>query len=179
MRGRAERRRWGARIMPRGSGARRWAATELEGLVQQFSRAAGGPCPLPLLPRLQRRDTAAEGYGMALRWVSSRMAHLVDFAGRRSVHTPPRHAHARQHENQVPLFLLRKILERQCASADEATGLLAWMVTGLMKDKLQAHLLDGGGRCQQQLPRRWLRHRGAGRGWQGRGGAAEAGRRRL
>ena len=54
------------------------------------------------------------------------------------------------HQNQVPLLVLRKILELQCASADEAAGLLAWMVTGLMKDKLHAHLLDGGGRCQRQ-----------------------------
>ncbi|RLN32959.1 putative UPF0481 protein [Panicum miliaceum] len=37
-------------------------------------------------------------------------------------------------EDLVPLFLLRKILEPQCASTDEAAGLFAWMVTGLMKE---------------------------------------------
>jgi len=83
------------------------------------------------------------------------------------------------HENQVPLLVLRKILEPQCASADEAAGLLACLVTELMKDKLHGHLLNGGGRCQRQLPRRRLRHRGAGRRWRGRGGVAEAGRQRL
>ncbi|RLN39525.1 putative UPF0481 protein [Panicum miliaceum] len=55
---------------------------------------------------------------------------------------PPRHAHAVTLENQVPLFLLRKILEPQCASAGEAAGLFAWMVTGLMKELCPFKMMD-------------------------------------
>ncbi|KAG2609825.1 putative UPF0481 protein At3g02645 [Panicum virgatum] len=92
-----------------------------------------------LLEFLQIYDAAAAadddegGGGRALRRLPSRMAHLVDFAGRKSAHNLILRDMLML-ENQVPLFLLRRILEPQCASADEAAGLLARMVTGLMKE---------------------------------------------
>ncbi|XP_062227519.1 putative UPF0481 protein At3g02645 [Phragmites australis] len=95
-----------------------------------------------LLEFLQIYAVAAdEGDGRVLRRVSSRMAHLVDFAGRKSAH----YLILRDMlmlENQIPLFLLRKILEPQCASADEAGELLARMVTGLMKELCPFKMMD-------------------------------------
>ncbi|KAJ1258276.1 hypothetical protein BS78_10G062800 [Paspalum vaginatum] len=73
------------------------------------------------------------GGGRALRRVSSRMAHLVDFTGRTCTHGLILRDMLML-ENQVPLFLLRKMLEPQCASSDEAAELLARMVTGIMKE---------------------------------------------
>jgi hypothetical protein len=46
-------------------------------------------------------------------------------------------------ENQIPLFLLRKILEPQCASGEEASELIASMVTGLMKELCPFKMMDG------------------------------------
>ncbi|CAM0913076.1 unnamed protein product [Alopecurus aequalis] len=46
-------------------------------------------------------------------------------------------------ENQIPLFLLRKILEPQCASVEEASELLLSMVTGLMKELCPFKMMDG------------------------------------
>ncbi|KAF8733015.1 hypothetical protein HU200_015372 [Digitaria exilis] len=78
---------------------------------------------------------AGDGGGKAatLRRVSSRMQHLVDFTGRKSAHNLILRDMLML-ENQVPMFLLRKILEPQCSSADDAGELLARMVTGLMKE---------------------------------------------
>nr|CAB3467237.1 unnamed protein product [Digitaria exilis] len=73
------------------------------------------------------------GKAAALRRVSSRMQHLVDFTGRKSAHNLILRDMLML-ENQVPMFLLRKILEPQCSSADDAGELLARMVTGLMKE---------------------------------------------
>ncbi|KAF8733011.1 hypothetical protein HU200_015368 [Digitaria exilis] len=73
------------------------------------------------------------GKAAALRRVSSRMQHLVDFAGRKSAHNLILRDMLML-ENQVPLFLLRRILEPQCVSTDDAGELLARMVTGLMKE---------------------------------------------
>ncbi|KAG2604567.1 putative UPF0481 protein At3g02645 [Panicum virgatum] len=132
------------------------AGLKLEGLVQQFARLerkvrahyhryldfSGETLAWTmvvdgafLLEFLQIYAAAAddEAGGRALRRVSSRMAHLVDFAGRKSAHNLILRDMLML-ENQVPLFLLRKILEPQCPSADEAAGLLARMVTGLMKE---------------------------------------------
>ncbi|XP_022681635.1 putative UPF0481 protein At3g02645 [Setaria italica] len=77
-------------------------------------------------------DVAA-GDGKALRRVSSRMQHLVDFTGRKSAHNLILRDMLML-ENQIPLFLLRRILEPQCASTDESGELLARMVTGLMRE---------------------------------------------
>ncbi|CAN6214871.1 unnamed protein product [Urochloa humidicola] len=81
----------------------------------------------------------AGGDGKAMRRVPSRMAHLVDFAGRKSAHGLILRDMLML-ENQVPLFLLRRILEPQCGASSSAGGgddageLLARMVTGLMKE---------------------------------------------
>jgi hypothetical protein len=74
-----------------------------------------------------------EGGGRALRRVSSRMQHLVDFAGRKSAHNLILRDMLML-ENQVPLFLLRRILEPQYATAGEAGELLGRMVAGLMRE---------------------------------------------
>jgi len=136
------------------------AGLKLEGLVQQFVRLerrvrahyhryldfSGETLAWTmvvdgafLLEFLQIYDAAAAadddegGGGRALRRLPSRMAHLVDFAGRKSAHNLILRDMLML-ENQVPLFLLRRILEPQCASADEAGELLARMVTGLVKE---------------------------------------------
>ncbi|KAL6898029.1 hypothetical protein ACP4OV_006625 [Aristida adscensionis] len=84
---------------------------------------------------------AAEGDGRALRRVSSRMQHLVDFAGRNSAHNLILRDMLML-ENQVPLFLLRKILDPQCASGEESGELLSRMVTGLMKELCPFKMMD-------------------------------------
>ncbi|CAM0913075.1 unnamed protein product [Alopecurus aequalis] len=84
---------------------------------------------------------AAEGKP-AMRRISSRMAHLVDFAGRKSAHGLILRDMLML-ENQIPLFLLRKILEPQCASPEEAGQLLASMVTGLMMELCPFKMRDG------------------------------------
>ncbi|EER87965.1 putative UPF0481 protein At3g02645 [Sorghum bicolor] len=83
----------------------------------------------------------AAGDGKALRRVTSRMQHLVDFAGRKSAHSLILRDMLML-ENQVPLFLLRRILEPQCASPGEAGELLPRMVTGLMKELCPFKMLD-------------------------------------
>ncbi|KAK9923042.1 hypothetical protein M0R45_031477 [Rubus argutus] len=65
--------------------------------------------------------------------VSSRMAHLVDHAGRKSAH----HAILRDMvmlENQIPLFVLRKVLEFQFPSLECADDMLLSMLMGLCKE---------------------------------------------
>jgi hypothetical protein len=66
----------------------------------------------------------------------------VDFAGRKSAHGLILRDMLML-ENQIPLFLLRKILEPQCASPEEAGGLLAGMVTGFMKELFPFKMIDG------------------------------------
>ncbi|PWZ06129.1 putative UPF0481 protein [Zea mays] len=86
--------------------------------------------------------TTGSGDGKALRrGVSSRMQHLVDYAGRKSAHSLILRDMLML-ENQVPLFLLRRILEPQCASPGEAGELLPRMVTGLMKELCPLKMLD-------------------------------------
>ncbi|XP_020090328.1 putative UPF0481 protein At3g02645 [Ananas comosus] len=69
----------------------------------------------------------------ALKRVSSRMAHLVDFAGRKSAHNSILRDSIML-ENQIPLFLLRKILDLQCASAQDSNNLLDRMLAGYVKE---------------------------------------------
>ncbi|CAD6340051.1 unnamed protein product [Miscanthus lutarioriparius] len=85
-------------------------------------------------------DDEGDG-GRALRRVSSRMAHLVDFTGRKSAHNLILRDMLML-ENQVPLFLLRKILEPQHPSVDEAGETLARMVTGLTKELCPFKMMD-------------------------------------
>ncbi|CAL5051382.1 unnamed protein product [Urochloa decumbens] len=107
-----------------------------------------------------------DGAGKALRRVPSRMAHLVDFTGRKAAHNLILRDMLML-ENQVPLFLLRRILEPQCGASasagggvgDDAGELLERMVAGIMRELCpfkmmesfpavdvakHAHLLEGG-----------------------------------
>ncbi|CAN6164882.1 unnamed protein product [Urochloa humidicola] len=77
-----------------------------------------------------------DGGAKALRRLPSRMAHLVDFAGRKAAHNLILRDMLML-ENQVPLFLLRRILEPQCgapSAGGDAGELLARMVAGLMRE---------------------------------------------
>ncbi|TYH70657.1 hypothetical protein ES332_D05G131700v1 [Gossypium tomentosum] len=71
--------------------------------------------------------------GKSLTRVSSRMSHLVDYAGRKSAHNAILRD-IMMLENQIPLFVLRKILEVQSASLEQADDLLLSMITGLCKE---------------------------------------------
>ncbi|KAF8041759.1 hypothetical protein BT93_A0380 [Corymbia citriodora subsp. variegata] len=88
--------------------------------------------------------------------VSSRMSHLVDYTGRKSAHNAIIKDIVML-ENQIPLFILRKMLEFQFASLDEADDMLHAKLLGFYKEvspfklmeslpKIQvsacAHLLD-------------------------------------
>lgn len=71
--------------------------------------------------------------GKTLTRVSSRMAHLVDYAGRKSAH----HTILRDFvmlENQIPLFVLRKVLEFQFPTLECADDMLLSMLMGLCKE---------------------------------------------
>ncbi|XAR53707.1 hypothetical protein NMG60_11022360 [Bertholletia excelsa] len=71
--------------------------------------------------------------GKVLAAVSSRMSHLVDSSGSKSAYN----AIVRDLvmlENQIPFFLLRKILELQLLSLELADGMLLSMMIGLCKE---------------------------------------------
>ncbi|KAJ4792582.1 hypothetical protein LUZ62_043828 [Rhynchospora pubera] len=71
--------------------------------------------------------------GKPLRRLSSRMSHLVDFAGRKSAHNLILRD-SMMLENQIPLFLLKRIIDPQCTSSEEADKMLTNMLTGYMKE---------------------------------------------
>lgn len=72
--------------------------------------------------------------GKVLTTVSSlRMSHLVDAAGRKSAHNAILRDLAML-ENQIPLFVLRKILELQFSSLELADDMLVSMLVGLCKE---------------------------------------------
>ncbi|XP_057968431.1 putative UPF0481 protein At3g02645 [Malania oleifera] len=88
--------------------------------------------------------------------VSSRMSHLVDYAGRKSAHNAILRDMVML-ENQIPMFVSRKMLEFQFLSLESADEMLLSMLTGVFKElfpfkmmedfpKIQvcesAHLLD-------------------------------------
>ncbi|CAA2994346.1 UPF0481 At3g02645 [Olea europaea subsp. europaea] len=94
--------------------------------------------------------------GKVLTKVSSTMFHLIDVSGRKSAHNAILRDMVML-ENQIPLFSLRKILEFQFSSLEEADSALHSMLTGFSKElspfkKIQewpnfqvvecAHLLD-------------------------------------
>ncbi|XP_034680379.1 putative UPF0481 protein At3g02645 [Vitis riparia] len=94
--------------------------------------------------------------GWLLTRVSSRMSHLVDYAGTKSAHNAILRDMVMV-ENQIPLFVLRKVLEFQFPTLDQADDMLRSMLAGFgedlcpfrMKEDLtqihveeQAHLLD-------------------------------------
>ncbi|XP_068304108.1 putative UPF0481 protein At3g02645 [Pyrus communis] len=71
--------------------------------------------------------------GKILTRVSSKMSRLVDYSGRNSAH----HAILRDLvmlENQIPLFVLRKMLEFQFQSLETADEMLLSMLMGLCKE---------------------------------------------
>ncbi|KAL9371164.1 hypothetical protein Peur_036304 [Populus x canadensis] len=72
--------------------------------------------------------------GIAITRVSSRsMSHLVDYAGRKSAHNAILRDMAML-ENQIPLFVLRKILEVQLSSLELADDMLCSMLLGFCKE---------------------------------------------
>lgn len=71
--------------------------------------------------------------GKILTRVSSRMSHLVDVAGRKSAHNAILRDMVML-ENQIPLFLLRKMLEFQFSSLELADAMLLSMLMGLCKE---------------------------------------------
>ncbi|XP_034704246.1 putative UPF0481 protein At3g02645 [Vitis riparia] len=94
--------------------------------------------------------------GRMLTRVSSRMSHLVDYAGTKSAHNAILRDMVML-ENQIPLLVLRQVLEFQFSSLDQADDMLCSMLTGFGQDlcpfgmmenlpKIQveeyAHLLD-------------------------------------
>lgn len=70
--------------------------------------------------------------GMKITRVSSRMSHLVDYAGRKSSHNAILRDLVML-ENQIPLFILRKILEVQFSSLELADDMLLSMLVGFCK----------------------------------------------
>ncbi|XP_059639277.1 putative UPF0481 protein At3g02645 [Cornus florida] len=68
--------------------------------------------------------------GKTLTRVSSRMSHLVDIAGRKSAHNAILRDMVML-ENQIPLFLLRKVLEFQFSSLELSDDMLQSMLMGL------------------------------------------------
>ncbi|XP_058111593.1 putative UPF0481 protein At3g02645 [Magnolia sinica] len=71
--------------------------------------------------------------GKVLERVSSRMSHLVDYEGRRSAHNAILRD-IMMLENQIPLFLLRKMLDSQRPSTQEADEELSSILMGLCKE---------------------------------------------
>uniref|UniRef100_A0A7N0UDR9 Uncharacterized protein n=1 Tax=Kalanchoe fedtschenkoi TaxID=63787 RepID=A0A7N0UDR9_KALFE len=80
--------------------------------------------------------------GKVLKRISSRMSHVVDIAGRKSAH----HAVVRDMamlENQIPLFVLRKLMECQLSSLELADQTLSDMLMGLCKDFSPFKMMEG------------------------------------
>ncbi|XP_034902224.1 putative UPF0481 protein At3g02645 [Populus alba] len=71
--------------------------------------------------------------GIVFTRVSSRMSHLVDYAGRKSAHNAILRDMVML-ENQIPLFVLRKILEVQLPSLEMADDTLLSMLVGFYKE---------------------------------------------
>lgn len=70
--------------------------------------------------------------GVTKRVVSSSMSHLVDYAGRKSAHNTMLRDIVML-ENQIPLFVLRKLLEFKFSSLEAADEMLIIMFIGLFK----------------------------------------------
>ncbi|KAJ9189962.1 hypothetical protein P3X46_001205 [Hevea brasiliensis] len=71
--------------------------------------------------------------GLTITRLSSRMSHLVDFAGRKSAHNAILRDMVML-ENQIPLFVLRKILEVQFSTLELADEMLHTMLVGFYKE---------------------------------------------
>ncbi|KAB1218755.1 hypothetical protein CJ030_MR3G026635 [Morella rubra] len=79
--------------------------------------------------------------GKTLTRVSSRMSHLVDYAGTKSAHNAILRD-AVMLENQIPLVVLRKMLEFKFSSLELADDMLLSMLTGLCKELSPFKLTD-------------------------------------
>ncbi|XP_017978246.1 PREDICTED: putative UPF0481 protein At3g02645 [Theobroma cacao] len=71
--------------------------------------------------------------GKTLSRVSSRMSHLVDYTGRKSAHNAILRDIVML-ENQIPLFILQKVLEVQYSSMETADDMLLSMLRGLCQE---------------------------------------------
>ncbi|KAK7340730.1 hypothetical protein VNO77_21441 [Canavalia gladiata] len=79
--------------------------------------------------------------GTMMPGVSSRMSHLVDFAGRKVAHNAILKDMVML-ENQIPLFVLRKILEFKFSSLELADDMLFSMLIGLFKELSPFNVLE-------------------------------------
>ncbi|XP_027121742.1 putative UPF0481 protein At3g02645 [Coffea arabica] len=79
--------------------------------------------------------------GKVLTRLSSRMSHLLDLAGTKSVHNAILRDMVML-ENQIPLFLLREMLELQLSSLEEADNLLMSMLIGFGKELLPFKVME-------------------------------------
>ncbi|KAI8019511.1 putative UPF0481 protein [Camellia lanceoleosa] len=77
--------------------------------------------------------TIKEGKACMLTRVSSSMSHLLDIERRKSAHNAILRDMVTL-ENQIPLFLLRKMLEFRCSSLDLADQMLLSMLMGFCKE---------------------------------------------
>ncbi|KAK7294049.1 hypothetical protein RJT34_16932 [Clitoria ternatea] len=73
--------------------------------------------------------------------VSSSMSHLVDYAGRKSAHNAILRDIVML-ENQIPLFVLRKMLEFKLSSLKAADEMLIMMFIGLFKEISPFKMMD-------------------------------------
>ncbi|QCE02140.1 hypothetical protein DEO72_LG8g151 [Vigna unguiculata] len=71
--------------------------------------------------------------GAKVQRVSSSMSHLVDYAGKKSAHNAILRDIVML-ENQIPLFVLRKMLEFKFSSLESADEMLSMMFIGLFKE---------------------------------------------
>ncbi|XP_027123401.1 putative UPF0481 protein At3g02645 [Coffea arabica] len=79
--------------------------------------------------------------GKVLTRLSSRMSHLVDIAGRKSAHNAILRDMVML-ENQIPLFLLREMLELQFSSLEAADNVLLSMLIGFCKELLPFKMME-------------------------------------
>ncbi|KAF5453265.1 hypothetical protein F2P56_028181 [Juglans regia] len=82
---------------------------------------------------LEFLQTYAIQEGKVLTRVSSSMSHLVDYAGRKSAHNVILRDVVML-ENQIPLLVLRKMLEFQLSSLDSSDDMLFSMLMGFCKE---------------------------------------------
>ncbi|XP_028766409.1 putative UPF0481 protein At3g02645 [Neltuma alba] len=73
--------------------------------------------------------------------ISSRMSHLVDYAGKKSAHNAILRDIVMM-ENQIPLCVLRKMLEFKFSSPDDADNVLFLILTGLVNELCPFKLME-------------------------------------
>ncbi|XP_031482390.1 putative UPF0481 protein At3g02645 [Nymphaea colorata] len=78
---------------------------------------------------------------------SARMSHLIDCTGRKAAHGATSRDIVML-ENQIPLFLLAKLLEFQCASPQESERRLLMMLIGFCKELSPFRMVDDAPQIQ-------------------------------